>query len=146
MERMVGCHEHSTFIPALATYFAKKVTEIEVTHHERRAGESHYSLRQLINLQFDLVSSFSDFPLKFIMYVGIGMAFLGISFGVLLGIARLAYGAHWAGQGVFTLFAILFAFVGLQFFALGVMGEYIGRIYREVRKRPEYMIERIYPG
>jgi undecaprenyl-phosphate 4-deoxy-4-formamido-L-arabinose transferase len=146
VERMVNCHEHSTFIPALATYFSKKVTEIEVAHQERHAGESHYSLRKLINLQFDLVSSFSDFPLKFIMYVGIGMAFLGVCFGVLLGIARLAYGAHWAAQGVFTLFAILFAFVGLQFFALGVMGEYIGRIYREVRKRPEYMIERIYPG
>ena len=146
VERMVNCHEHSTFIPALATYFSKRVTEIEVGHQERHAGESHYSLRKLINLQFDLVSSFSDFPLKFIMYAGIGMAFLGVSFGAFLAIARLVYGASWAAQGVFTLFAVLFAFVGLQFFALGVMGEYIGRIYREVRKRPEYMIERIYPG
>ena len=146
VERMVNCHEHSTFIPALATYFSKKITEIEVVHETRHAGESHYSLRKLINLQFDLVSSFSDFPLKFIMYAGIGMAFLGVSFGIFLGIARLVYGAPWAAQGVFTLFAILFAFVGLQFFALGVMGEYIGRIYREVRKRPEYIIERIYPG
>jgi len=145
VERMVSCHEHSTFIPALATYFSKKVTEIEVVHESRYGGESHYSLRKLINLQFDLVSSFSDFPLKLIMYAGIGMAFLGVSFGIFLGIARLVYGAHWAAQGVFTLFAVLFAFVGFQFFALGVMGEYIGRIYREVRKRPEYMIERIYP-
>lgn len=144
--RMVNCHEHSTFIPALATYFAKKVTEIEVVHNERHGGESHYSMRKLINLQFDLVSSFSDFPLKFIMYAGIGMAFLGISLGVVLGIARVIYGASWAAEGVFTLFSILFAFVGFQFFALGVMGEYIGRIYREVRKRPEYTIERIYPG
>ena len=146
VERMVSCHEHSTFIPALATYFSKKVTEIEVVHEARHDGKSHYSLRKLINLQFDLVSSFSDFPLKLIMYAGIGMAFLGVSLGIFLGIARLVYGAHWAAQGVFTLFAVLFAFVGLQFFALGVMGEYIGRIYREVRKRPEYMIERIYPG
>ncbi|HMK52575.1 MAG TPA: glycosyltransferase [Thermodesulfobacteriota bacterium] len=146
VERMVNCHEHSTFIPALATYFSKKVTEIEVGHQERHAGESHYSLRKLINLQFDLVSSFSDFPLKLIMYAGIGMAFLGVSFGAFLAIARLVYGASWAAQGVFTLFAVLFAFVGLQFFALGVMGEYIGRIYREVRKRPEYMIERIHSG
>jgi undecaprenyl-phosphate 4-deoxy-4-formamido-L-arabinose transferase len=145
VERMVNCHEHSTFIPALATYFSKKVTEIEVVHETRHGGESHYSLRKLINLQFDLVSSFSDFPLKFIMYAGIGMAFLGIAFGVFLGIARIIYGARWAAEGVFTLFSILFAFVGFQFFALGVMGEYIGRIYREVRKRPEYMIERIYP-
>ena len=145
VERMVNCHEHSTFIPALATYFAKKVTEIEVIHEARHGGESHYSLRKLINLQFDLVSSFSDFPLKFIMYAGIGMAFLGVSLGVVLGIARVVYGAEWAAEGVFTLFSILFAFVGFQFFALGVMGEYIGRIYREVRKRPEYTIERIYP-
>ena len=145
VERMVNCHEHSTFIPALATYFAKKITEIEVVHEERHAGESHYSLRKLINLQFDLVSSFSDFPLKLIMYAGIGMALLGISFGIFLGIARIIYGAQWAAQGVFTLFAVLFAFVGCQFFAMGVMGEYIGRIYREVRKRPEYIIERIYP-
>jgi undecaprenyl-phosphate 4-deoxy-4-formamido-L-arabinose transferase len=146
VERMVNCHEHSTFIPALATYFAKKVAEIEVVHEARYGGESHYSLRKLVNLQFDLVSSFSDFPLKLIMYAGIGMAFAGVSFGIVLGVARVIYGAHWAAQGVFTLFAVLFAFVGFQFFALGVMGEYIGRIYREVRKRPEYMIERIYPG
>jgi undecaprenyl-phosphate 4-deoxy-4-formamido-L-arabinose transferase len=145
VQRMVDCHEHSTFIPALATYFAKKVTEIEVIHEARHGGVSHYSLRKLINLQFDLVSSFSDFPLKFIMYAGIGMAFLGISLGVVLGVARIIYGASWAAEGVFTLFSILFAFVGFQFFALGVMGEYIGRIYREVRKRPEYTIERIYP-
>jgi undecaprenyl-phosphate 4-deoxy-4-formamido-L-arabinose transferase len=145
VDRMVTCREHSTFIPALATYFSKKVTEIAVVHEARHAGESHYSMRKLINLQFDLVSSFSDFPLKFIMYAGIGMAFLGVSFGLVLGFARILYGATWAAQGVFTLFAILFTFIGFQFFALGVMGEYIGRIYREVRKRPEYMIERVYP-
>ena len=142
--RMIDCHEQSTFIPALATYFAKKVTEIEVEHEERFAGDSHYPLRKLINLQFDLVSSFSDFPLKLIMYAGILFALLGIGFGIILGVARLAYGAQWAAEGVFTLFAILFAFVGFQFFALGVIGEYIGRIYREVRKRPEYVIERIH--
>jgi undecaprenyl-phosphate 4-deoxy-4-formamido-L-arabinose transferase len=145
VDRMVSCHEHSTFIPALATYFSKKVTEIEVIHEARHAGDSHYSMRKLINLQFDLVSSFSDFPLKFIMYAGLGVAFLGVSFGVVLGIARILYGAQWAAEGVFTLFAVLFTFIGFQFFALGVMGEYIGRIYREVRRRPEYMIERVYP-
>ena len=142
---MVTCHEHSTFIPALATYFSKKVTEIEVVHEARHAGDSHYSMRKLINLQFDLVSSFSDFPLKFIMYAGIGMAFLGfplVSFSALHGFSMVRSGLP---KGVFTLFAILFTFVGFQFFALGVMGEYIGRIYREVRKRPEYMIERVYP-
>lgn len=146
VERMSACHEHATFIPALATYFGKRVTEIEVAHEERHGGKSNYPLRKLINLQFDLVASFSDLPIKLIMYGGVAMAALGVCFGIVLAVARLVYGAHWAAQGVFTLFAILFAFVGLQFFALGLIGEYIGRIYREVRKRPEYVIEHVFGG
>ena len=146
VERMSACHEHATFIPALATHFGKRVTEIEVAHEERHGGKSNYPLRKLINLQFDLVASFSDIPIKLIMYGGIAMAALGVAFGTVLAVARLVYGALWAAQGVFTLFAILFAFVGLQFFALGLIGEYIGRIYREVRKRPEYVIEQVFGG
>jgi len=146
VERMISCHEHATFIPALATHFGKRIKEIEVSHDERHGGKSNYSLRKLIALQFDLVASFSELPIKLIMYGGIVLALLGVLFGVLLVVARLIYGAHWAAQGVFTLFAIMFVFVGLQFFALGVLGEYIGRIYREVRKRPEYVIEKIYGG
>jgi len=142
--QMIACHEHGTFIPALATIFAKRMTEIEVSHEERYGGKSHYRLGKLINLQFDLVASFSDLPMRLLMYGGIAMSFMGILFGTVLIIARFMYGAHWAVYGVFTLFAILFVFMGLQFFALGVIGEYIGRIYTEVRKRPEYIIERIY--
>jgi undecaprenyl-phosphate 4-deoxy-4-formamido-L-arabinose transferase len=144
VERMIQCHEHATFIPALATVFGKRITEIEVSHEERYGGKSNYPLRKLVNLQFDLVASFSDFPIKLIMYGGIILSFLGVCFGVVLAVARLAYGAIWAAEGVFTLFAVLFVFVGLQFFALGVLGEYIGRIYLEVRRRPEYVIENIH--
>lgn len=144
VERMIACHEHATFIPALATVFGKRITEIEVAHEERHGGKSNYPLRKLINLQFDLVASFSNLPMKLLMYGGVVMSVLGVLFGIFLAVARLAYGAIWAAQGVFTLFAILFVFVGMQFFALGVIGEYIGRIYREVRKRPEYVIENIY--
>jgi len=144
VERMIACHEQATFIPALATVFAKRVTEIEVAHEERFGGKSNYPLRKLINLQFDLVASFSDLPMKLIMYGGILMSLLGVCFGAFLAVARLLYGVRWAAEGIFTLFAILFVFVGLQFFALGIIGEYIGRIFREVRKRPEYVIENIY--
>ena len=144
VERMIECHERATFIPALATVFAKRVTEIEVAHEERFGGKSNYPLRKLINLQFDLVASFSNLPIKLIMYGGILMSFMGVCFGVFLAVARLVYGVRWAAEGIFTLFAVLFVFVGLQFFALGVIGEYIGRIYGQVRKRPEYVIENIY--
>jgi undecaprenyl-phosphate 4-deoxy-4-formamido-L-arabinose transferase len=144
VDYMLASQEHSTFIPALATSFAKDIAEIEVRHEERFAGESKYSLSKLISLQFDLVTSFSDFPLKAMLYTGIILAFLGMGFGTFLAVARLAFGAQWAAQGIFTLFAVLFFFVGAQFLAFGIMGEYVGRIYREVKKRPPYTIRRIY--
>jgi undecaprenyl-phosphate 4-deoxy-4-formamido-L-arabinose transferase len=146
VERMISCHEHSTFIPALATHFGKRIKEIDVAHEERHGGKSNYPLRKLITLQFDLVASFSELPIKLIMYGGVFLSIIGVLFGIFLVAARLIYGALWAAQGVFTLFAIMFVFVGMQFFALGLLGEYIGRIYREVRKRPEYVIEEVYGG
>jgi undecaprenyl-phosphate 4-deoxy-4-formamido-L-arabinose transferase len=116
---MLACHEHATFIPALATVFGKRIAEIEVSHEERHGGRSNYPLTKLINLQFDLVASFSNLPMKLIMYGGIVMSILGTLFGLFLAVARLAFGAMWAAQGVFTLFAVLFVFVGMQFFGLG---------------------------
>jgi undecaprenyl-phosphate 4-deoxy-4-formamido-L-arabinose transferase len=144
VECMVRSQEHSTFIPALATAFSKDITEIEVAHEERFAGETKYPLTKLISLHFDLVTSFSDFPLKFMLYMGFCLAFLGIAFGIILAVARLYFGAVWAAEGVFSLFAVLFFFIGAQFLAFGVMGEYVGRIYREVKKRPPYTIRKIY--
>ncbi len=144
VDYMLESCEHSAFIPALATSFAKDITEIEVDHEARYAGESKYSLTKLISLQFDLVTSFSDFPLKFMFYSGMLLAFFGIALGMILGIARLCFGAEWAAEGVFTLFAILFFLIGAQFLAFGVMGEYVGRIYREVKKRPPYTIRKVH--
>ncbi|NLW68809.1 MAG: glycosyltransferase [Bacteriovoracaceae bacterium] len=144
VEYMVNSREHSTFIPALATTFAKRITEIEVSHAERFAGESKYSLAKLISLHFDLITSFSEFPLKLMLYLGFFLALGGVGFGIFLATARLYFGALWAAQGVFTLFAVLFFFVGAQFLAFGIMGEYVGRIYREVKRRPPYTIRRIY--
>jgi undecaprenyl-phosphate 4-deoxy-4-formamido-L-arabinose transferase len=70
----------------------------------------------------------------------------GIGFGAFLMIMRLLYGSTWAAEGVFTLFAILFVFIGSQFIAMGLLGEYIGRIYTDVRGRPRYFIRRIIGG
>jgi undecaprenyl-phosphate 4-deoxy-4-formamido-L-arabinose transferase len=144
VDRMVDSQEYSTFIPALATLFAKRMTEIPVGHEERHAGRSNYNLWKLMNLQFDLLTSFSEFPLRVLMYIGTGMAFLGVAFGFFLVAMRLIHGPGWAAEGIFTLFAVLFFFMGMLFFALGIMGQYIGRIYHEVRKRPRYTIRKLH--
>ena len=146
VDRMVESQEYSTFIPALATLFAKRMTEIPVGHEQRHAGTSKYNMWQLMNLQFDLLTSFSEFPLRVLLYMGTGMAVLGVAFGALLVVMRIVYGPGWAAQGIFTLFAVLFFFVGALFFALGIMGQYLGRIYHEVRKRPRFTIRKLHEG
>jgi undecaprenyl-phosphate 4-deoxy-4-formamido-L-arabinose transferase len=140
---MLLCKERSSFIPALANSFAKRITEVPVAHAERAAGESKYGLWKLINLQFDLLTSFSLIPLQALSVFGVLTA--GIGFLLFLGLVAYRF-VHPEGtaQGVFTLFAILFFFVGCQFIAFGLLGEYIGRIYQEVRDRPRYMVRKVH--
>jgi len=137
---MVQRKEFRTFIPALAMLHARRPVEVHVQHSARAAGASNYSLLKLFSLQLDLVTSFSIAPLRMLFILGWCTAALGIAFGVLLMVLRFVYGAEWAAAGVFTLFAILFVFIGAQFLAFGLLGEYIGRIYQEVRDRPTYLL------
>ncbi|MCR4290405.1 MAG: glycosyltransferase [Candidatus Scalindua sp.] len=141
---MCASKEISTFIPVLATSYAKKTAEIQVKHDARSEGESKYSLMRLISLQFDLMTSFSVWPLRMLMFLGLAVSLAGVGFGIFLFAMRILMGVEWAVNGVFTLFAVLFFFVGTQFLAFGLLGEYIGRIYAEVRKRPRFVIEKIY--
>jgi len=141
VQAILQCQERSTFIPILANSFARTTAEIPVKHAERAAGESKYSLWKLISLQFDLLTSMSTFPLRLLSFIGALIAMAGIGFGILLLVLRFVYGAGWAGNGIFTLFAVLFVFVGAQFVGLGLLGEYIGRIYHDVRGRPRYFVQ-----
>ncbi len=143
VKAMLQCHERSTFIPVLANTFARNTTEIEVAHSKRLAGDSKYSLWKLVNLQFDLMTSMTTFPLRLLSLLGAVISATGVGFGFFLLIMRLIYGSDWAVQGVFTLFAILFIFIGAQFVGMGLLGEYIGRIYHDVRARPRYFIESV---
>ena len=132
--------EVSTYIPALAYSFSHNPTEIEVEHEERQAGESKYSLYKLIRLNFDLMTGFSVVPLQFFALLGILTSLCAVAFAVFLLIRRFVVGAE--VEGVFTLMAILFFFVGITIFGIGIVGEYVGRIYQEVRRRPRYVVRR----
>jgi len=143
---MLLCHERSTFIPVLGNSFARRTTEIEVDHDARKKGDSKYSLSRLISLMFDLVTSMTTYPLRLLSFMGAIVSALGIGFGCFLLLMRILFGATWAAEGVFTLFAILFIFVGAQFVGMGLLGEYLGRVYNDVRARPRYFIERVICG
>ena len=142
VDALLACKEHSTFVPVLANSFAGKSCDVEVEHCERSVGESRYNLWRLINLQFDLLTSMTTFPLRLLSVLGAFASFLGVSLGLLLLSMRLYYGPEWSVDGVFTLFALLFVFLGAQFLGLGLLGEYIGRIYSDVRARPRYFVQK----
>ena len=133
--------DSSTYIPALAYSFAHRPTEIEVAHEERFAGESKYSLYKLIQLNFDLMTGFSMAPLQVFSLIGIVISLLSFAFVVFLAIRRIVVGPE--AEGLFTLFGIAFFLIGITLFGIGLLGEYVGRIYEQVRSRPRYMIEGI---
>jgi undecaprenyl-phosphate 4-deoxy-4-formamido-L-arabinose transferase len=132
------CQESSSFIPALANLFSRRVAEIPVGHAERERGKSKYNLFKLLRLNFDLMTGFSHLPIHLVGFTGVAIALLGLLFGLFLFVRRLFVGPE--VEGVFTLFAILFVFVGLNTLGLALIGEYVGRIYREVRQRPRFVI------
>ncbi len=134
-----SCREINTFIPALAYTFAQKPVEIEVAHEERFAGESKYSLYSLVRLNFDLMTAFSVVPLQLFSLAGIVIATLSFFFVAYLAIRRIFLVGPEA-EGLFTLFGIEFFLVGVTLFGIGLLGEYVGRIYQQVRSRPRYLI------
>ena len=144
VEEINRCDEASTFIPALGQSFARRPTEVPVAHAARRHGESNYSLYRLIRLNFDLMTGFSLVPLQVFGLMGMAVAVGGVAFGVFLFVRRLIVGAE--VEGVFTLFAILFTLLGIAMAGLGLVGEYVGRIYLQVRGRPRFRVRRIVGG
>ena len=141
VDTLNACQEVNTFIPALAYTFAANPTEIEVAHEERFAGESKYSLYRLIRLNFDLVTGFSIVPLQWFSLIGTLLSLGAGALFVLLLARRFLFGAE--VEGVFTLFALQFFLIGIVLFGIGLMGEYVGRIQQEVRRRPRYRISAV---
>ena len=141
VEAINSCREISTYIPALAYTFARRPVEIEVEHEERAAGESKYSLYQLIRLNFDLVTAFSLVPLQLFSLAGMVISVMSLVFVGFLAARRLLLGPE--AEGVFTLFGIVFFLLGIALFGIGLLGEYIGRIAQQVRQRPRYLVEAV---
>jgi undecaprenyl-phosphate 4-deoxy-4-formamido-L-arabinose transferase len=136
-----SCHEVNTFIPALAYSFARNPTEVVVGHEERAAGESKYSLYSLIRLNFDLMTGFSLVPLQMFSMLGIAISLFSGALFILLAVRRIVIGPE--EGGMFTLFALMFFLIGIALFGIGLLGEYIGRVYQQVRHRPRYLVEAI---
>jgi undecaprenyl-phosphate 4-deoxy-4-formamido-L-arabinose transferase len=142
VDLMVKSGETSTFIPVLALLFASNPTDIPVRHEERTAGMSHYGFYKLIRYNFDLITNFSLVPIQIFTFIGVIVSIFSAILAVYLFVRRLIIGSE--AEGVFTLFFVAFLLIGICLLGLGILGEYIGRIYQEVVKRPRFVIKNIY--
>jgi undecaprenyl-phosphate 4-deoxy-4-formamido-L-arabinose transferase len=146
VEQIGRCRELSSFIPVLALLYAKKTAEIPVEHVARARGSSKYGLLQLIRLQMDLMTGFSVLPLRLMTGFGTLIAIGAFCLALFILAMRVMKGDAYTQYGVFTLFAVLFMMVGGLFVGLGILGEYVGRIYGEVRERPRYVVRKVHGG
>jgi undecaprenyl-phosphate 4-deoxy-4-formamido-L-arabinose transferase len=141
---IAASREVSTYIPALAYTYAHDPIEVEVEHAERAAGESKYSIYRLIRLNFDLITGFSLVPLQLFSMFGM-LVSVGAVITYLIVIVERLLRAGWRA-GFETLWdrdILAFFLLGMVLFGLGLVGEYVGRIYQQVRERPRYTIRAV---
>lgn len=144
VDAVAAAREVSTFIPALAYTFAHRPVEVDVLHEERAAGVSKYSLYRLIRLNFDLITGFSLVPLQLFSVAGMLVALTSVVLYVVVIAQRAIAGGVIEGIKAFWDRDILaFFLIGCIMFGVGLLGEYVGRIYQQVRDRPRYVVRAV---
>lgn len=133
--------ERQRYVRGLRAWIGLNQVGIDVDRGERFAGDSKYSFKALLSLAFDGVFAFSRVPLRAASIMGLGVVVAGLAYGVYVLIDRLAGGAP---QGFAALALLQILFSGVLLLVLGVIGEYLGRIYDEVKRRPIYVVGKVW--
>jgi glycosyltransferase involved in cell wall biosynthesis len=134
--------ERARFSKGLYAWIGFKSIGVPFDVAERAAGTSKFSYRKLTRFALDGLMSFSTIPLRVWTYIGFAISFLSLSLTAFFLLRTLIYGVDVPGFA--TLIVSLTFFSGIQLLSLGVLGEYIGRIFAEVKRRPLYLVaERI---
>jgi len=143
VDRYLKCGERSSYITALMNLLSRKVVEVPVRHEPRVQGRSKYRFFSLLNFVLNITIGFSDYPVRFMSWLGWLFSGAGISLGGYLFMDRLRLGAC-GGSGLAPFIAVLLVLFGIQFILLGLMGGYLARIYSEVQNRPRYVVDRVF--
>ena len=137
LDALLSMGERSRFLRGMTVWIGFRQTALEYDRDPRYAGETKYPLRKMLRFSLDAIASFSHLPLQLATYLGFlisGLAFLAIPVVVIL---RLV-GSYLPGFGSITIAILMLG--GIQLIAIGVIGEYVGRIYDEVKHRPLYLV------
>jgi dolichol-phosphate mannosyltransferase len=136
--------EQEQFLRGLFVWVGFKATTVLVDSPPRTAGETKYDLWRLIQFSIAGIISFSRTPLRLATFLGVLFSFLSLVYGVVLTVSYFSDGSRPAG---YTSLAVLLLLLGgLQLLVLGVLGEYIGSIHAEVKKRPLYIVSDVFQG
>ncbi len=138
VNQMSAMKEHHRFIRGMTSWVGFKQTGVYYVREERFAGETKYPLRKMVRFAITAITGFSIFPLQLATFMGFIIGGLSAMFILFAIIARLSGVQAFAGQAT-TLVMVLFL-GGIQLISLGIVGEYLGRIYDEVRGRPLYVV------
>jgi undecaprenyl-phosphate 4-deoxy-4-formamido-L-arabinose transferase len=141
VDAIVACNEKTAYVPVTAYQLATNPIEIYIRHEARCSGFSKYNLYKLLRLNFDLMTNFSVVPLQLFTLFGVITSFFSGILVFYLLIRRFIYGPE--AEGVFTLFAIVFFLISVLMSGVGILGEYVGRIYQAVNQRPRYVVRKI---
>lgn len=133
--------ERHRFFPGLRAWIGFKVADVAYDRQERAAGQPGQTLGRLVRYALDGLFSFSRLPLRVVTYTGLIIALVGFAAAVFYAVRRLT-GVETAPTGYTTLVTLLILFGGLQLIGIGLIGEYLGRIYDEVKQRPLYVLKR----
>ena len=131
--------ERNRYLRGLASWVGFNQARVRYARDERYAGERKYTLWQSARLAFDGITSFSHFPLRLVVHLGLVVSLVGFLYGAIIIILGLVFGR--VVPGWTTLMAAVIFLGGIQLVVVGVIGEYIGRIYVEVQQRPLYLIK-----
>jgi len=139
-QRIVASSERAGFIPALAALYGSRIAEVPIAHSARQKGSSKYNLFKLVRLNYDLLTGFSLMPIQVMTFLGGAIFVFGLVLFSYLIVRSFMIPSYSGLDAVYTMFALLYLLVGILVLAIGIVGEYIGRIYLEVRNRPRYIV------
>ncbi|MFT8322974.1 MAG: glycosyltransferase family 2 protein [Bacillus sp. (in: firmicutes)] len=141
-DQMKNIHEKNRFVRGLVSWVGFKQTAVEYERDERLAGETKYPLKRMLKLSMDGITSFSYKPLKLANYLGASLSIIGFIYMIIVLYQKLFTSTTITGWS--SIIVIQLFFSGIVLMMLGVIGEYIGRIYDEAKNRPLYIVRDVY--
>jgi undecaprenyl-phosphate 4-deoxy-4-formamido-L-arabinose transferase len=141
IEKIDQCQDRSRYMAVLMSWMAVPTVHVEVDHQLRKIGQTKYGVLPLLRLTWDLITGYSNFPLRLVTYLGLLGAGMGFAIMMFLLYQRLVAGI--LIEGFVVLSAVFSFFAGVQLLSIGFLGEYLGRIHLQIQNRPDYIVHKV---